>query len=147
MISTIAGTGLTGYNGDDIVATSASLNYPVSLNVNPIGDILIADTIGNRIRLVSASTGRITTEAGTGLTGFNGDNIDASLASIWAPQGVCVMANGNIIIADTNNVRVRMVNTINGKISTIAGTGSAVRMLQIQQSLYIIFNMCMLYFI
>ena len=126
IFSTVIGSGITGYNGDNIDPITASLDYPVSVAISTSGNILVADTISNRIRFLSKLSGKITTIAGTGSTGYNGDGIDASLAKIWAPQGVCVMSNSNIVIADTNNVRVRMINIVNGKISTIAGTGSAV---------------------
>jgi hypothetical protein len=122
IITTVAGTGTSGYNGDNIAATSAQLFDPYGLAVDRSGNLYIADTANNRIRKVTPS-GIITTAAGTGTYGYNGDNIAATSAELYSPYGVAVDGAGNLYIADLNNWRVRKV-TLGGTITTVAGTGT-----------------------
>jgi len=125
-ISTVAGSGIWGYNSDDIAATSAWLASPTGVAVDAAGNIYIAEFAGMRIRKVLASNGKIYTVAGRGLPGgYNGDGILATSADLNVPQGVAVDAAGNIFIADRDNGRVRRVDAGSGNISTVAGTGSA----------------------
>ena len=121
-ISTVAGGGPVGATGDGGPATSARLNYPSDVTVDPTGALLIADTAGSRIRKVTAA-GIISTVAGNGEGGFSGDGGPAILARLSAPSGVTVDASGNILIADHNNNRIRRV-TPDGVIQTIAGNGT-----------------------
>jgi uncharacterized protein (TIGR03437 family) len=118
VVTTVAGTGLQGYNGDGISATTAQLNYPQGIAVDSAGNMYIADSGNNRIRKVSG--GVITTVAGTGALGYNGDNIPASSAQLSYPWDVAVDSAGNLYIADTGNHLVREVS--NGLIITVAGT-------------------------
>jgi hypothetical protein len=123
IITTVAGTGTAGFNGDNIRATDAELNHPRGI---ALGDrfFYIADQLNNRIRQVDLRTGIITTVAGTGTAGFNGDNIRATDAELNSPAGVAV--SGNLLyIADQLNNRIRRVNLITGIIETVAGTGTA----------------------
>jgi sugar lactone lactonase YvrE len=122
-IRTLAGTGYAGFNGDGINATKAELNFPVDLAVDQAGNIYIADDFNNRIRKITVSTGLITTVAGTGIAGYNGDDIDATKAYLNQPEGVGVDGVGNIYIADSFNHRLRKVTVSTGMITTIAGTG------------------------
>jgi sugar lactone lactonase YvrE/photosystem II stability/assembly factor-like uncharacterized protein len=122
IISTVAGTGDWGYNGDGIPATSASLNYPIDVAVDSSGNLYIADIYNQRIRKVDTSTGLISTVAGTGDYGYNGDNIPATSAYLAYPMGVAIDATGNIYIADQDNSRIRKVD-ISGIITTVAGLG------------------------
>ena len=129
IITTIAGTGEKGYNGDDILATTAQLSYPGEIVLDDYGDvnlgtIYIADTFNHRIRYLQASTRLITTVAGTGDYGFNGDNIPATSAQLWYPSGIASHVFGDIYIADTNNHRIRLVSADTGLITTVAGTGA-----------------------
>jgi sugar lactone lactonase YvrE len=124
IISTVAGNDTAGYSGDSSMATAARLKNPSAVAVDAAGNIYIADMGNNRIRKVHTS-GMITTIAGTGAMGYNGDNIPADSASLNHPRGVAVDAAGNVYIADENNHRVRKVKT-DGTIVTIAGTGSTV---------------------
>jgi uncharacterized protein (TIGR03437 family) len=119
IISTFAGNGNDTYNGDNIPATSASFGHPYSLTVDSAGSIYIADTSNHRIRKITPD-GIVTTVAGNGIPGYNGDNIPATSASLKAPQSVAVDAAGNIYIADTSNARVRMVSP-QGVITTVVG--------------------------
>ncbi len=122
-IVTIAGGG-TGGLGDDGLATSATLSYPVGVSVDASGNIYIADTYNNRIRKVDHNSGIITTVAGDGTAGYSGDSGPATSANLNLPAGVSVDNSGNIYIADTYNNRIRKVNTL-GTISTLAGNGTS----------------------
>ena len=124
LITTVAGTGSPGFDGDSKEATSASLFYPNGVAVDTYGNIYIADYNNNRVRKVFAEDGTIKTIAGTGLNGFNGDDIDAVDAHLSLPM--CVVADklGNIYICDFGNNRVRKVSALTGIITTVAGTES-----------------------
>jgi len=119
IITTIAGTGNNGYSGDNGPATSAELYYPFDIAVDGNGNIYIADAFNSRIRKVDTN-GIITTVAGDGNDGYSGDNGPATSAELNDPRGVAVDSNGNIYIADTDNNRIRKVDT-NGIITTVAG--------------------------
>src|SRR5579864_765183 len=116
-ITTVAGNGEQGFFGDGGLATSASLNTPTAVAVDTNGNIYIADSNNNRIRVVA--NGNINTFAGNGTAGYSGDGGAATGASLFTPRGVAVDANGVVYIADTNNHVVRKVSA--GTISTIAG--------------------------
>ena len=122
-ITTLAGTGSSGYSGDGGPATSAQLNNPCGVAVEPSGGLYIADNNNQRIRFV-AGPGTIATVAGTGAAGFSGDGGPASSAQLNYPLGVAVAASGGLYIADTNNQRIRFVAG-SGIIATVAGTGAA----------------------
>ena len=124
VISTVAGTGVPGYSGDDSTATSAKLNSPAGVYVTNSGVIYIADRGNNRVRSVSTA-GTITTIAGTGVEGYSGDGGKAAAAKLKAPSDVFIDTAGVLYITDTNNHRVRAVAVADSTISTIAGTGSA----------------------
>jgi len=119
IISTIAGNGKQGFNGDGGPATSASLYEPSGVAVDPAGNVYIADAGNLRIRKVDTA-GIITTIAGNGKEGFSGDGGPATSAELSFPVGVAVDPAGNVYIADEGSNRIRKVNTA-GIISTIAG--------------------------
>ena len=123
-ITTIAGTGTGGYTGDNGPATDAQLFNPTGVAVDNWGNVYIADKANNAVRKIDAA-GMITTIAGNGNQGYNGDTWpSATLANLYAPSGVAVDNMGNVYIADESNNRVRKVDTFN-KISTIMGRGIA----------------------
>ncbi|MGV9334964.1 NHL repeat-containing protein [Nocardia sp. NPDC003726] len=123
IITTVAGTGTEGYNGDDRPAIDAYLDYPEGVAVDGAGDLYIADLRNHRVRKVDHGTGVITTVAGTGNAGYNGDNQLAIDAELHYPNGVAVDGAGNLYIADSGNQRVRRVDPAGG-ITTVAGTGT-----------------------
>ncbi|MBZ5630101.1 MAG: hypothetical protein LAO06_14675, partial [Acidobacteriia bacterium] len=107
-ITTVAGNGTPGYSGDNGPATSAELFDPYGVAVDSAGNLYIADQRNQRIRKVDAS-GTITTVAGTGTEGYNGDNMAATSAEFDYPHGVAVDSAGNLYIADAFNNRIRKV--------------------------------------
>ena len=121
IITTVAGNGTYGYSGDGGSATSAKLNYPTGVAVDASGNLFIADEENHRIRKVSTS-GVITTVAGNGTKGYNGDGGIADSAELYYPTGVAVDASGNLFIADQYNNRIRKVSK-SGIITTVAGNG------------------------
>jgi hypothetical protein len=120
-IYTVAGNHAAGggYAGDGGPATSARLYYPQSAATDAEGNLYIADSNNNRIRMVSAATQIINTVAGNGSTGFSGDG-PALENSVYYPVAVRADANGNIFIADTYNSRIRWIDG-GGTITTFAG--------------------------
>jgi len=119
-ITTVAGTGAGGYNGDGIQATSAKLHKPGGVCVAPSGNIYIADRDNHRVRRVEAATGMITTYAGTGSGGNNGDAGWATALELNHPSGVSV-TEFLLDIADTDNHRIMEVDGT-GWMYLIAGT-------------------------
>ncbi len=143
-IYTVAGDGTEGFSGDGGPATSAELAEPRVAAVDHAGNLLIADFANQRIRVVADSSGTfygrpmtagdIYTIAGDGTGGFAGDGGPAASAELFFPQGAGVDAAGNLLIADSDNNRVRMVAETTGTfygqpmtagdIYTIAGNGA-----------------------
>jgi hypothetical protein len=124
-LTNFAGTGTAGSSGDSAAATAALLSGPSAVALDGAGNAYIADTGNNKIRFVNASTGVITTFAGTGTPGFAGDGAAPKNAQLSAPTGVAVDASGNVYIADSANNRIREVSASTGLISTVAGGASA----------------------
>ncbi|MGW2189666.1 NHL repeat-containing protein, partial [Streptomyces sp. NPDC001719] len=123
-ITTVAGTGTPGYNGDNQTAASAQLNYPTGLAFDGADNLYIGDHVNQRVRRVDAATGYITTVAGTGTPGYSGDGGQATSAELHDPVGVAVDGAGNLYIDDRENHRVRVVDAATGYITTVAGTGT-----------------------
>ncbi|MEU8925827.1 RICIN domain-containing protein [Kitasatospora sp. NPDC048545] len=122
-ISTVAGTGVAGFKGDNEPAVSAQLNRPYGIAVDSAGTLYFSDYNNHRVRKVTTD-GKISTVAGTGTAGFSGDNGPAVSAQLNYPRGVAVDSAGAVYITDTNNHRIRKI-TADGKIGTVAGTGTA----------------------
>lgn len=123
IITTIAGTATAGFNGDGISATSAQLNQPTSLKFDENGSLYFTDRGNQRVRKITTATGIITTVAGIGTIGYNGDGILATNAQLNYPNEVAFDTNGNLYISDWQNQRVRKIDKVTGIITTIAGTG------------------------
>jgi uncharacterized protein (TIGR03437 family) len=126
IITTIAGRfGQVGFFGDGGPAVASLLYAPAGVAVDGSGNLFIADTVNNVIRKITASTGNISTVAGTTTQGFAGDGAAATMAELYLPTGVFVDASGNLFIADRGNNRIRKVST-GGTITTVAGNGTGV---------------------
>ena len=151
-IYTVAGDATAGYSGDGGAATSAEFNSPESVTVDSKGDLIISDTGNARVRLVAAAacssacplglakttTGDVYTVAGGGSGGL-GDGGPATSGQLSNPAGVAVDSKGNLLIADVNDGRVRLVagaacssscplgltSTTRGDIYTVAGGGTS----------------------
>jgi trimeric autotransporter adhesin len=142
-IYTVAGDGIVGFSGDGGPATKAELNGPSGVAVDGAGNLVIADTNNQRIRVVAARTGKfygqamtagdIYSVAGNGTEGFGGDGGPATSAEFNQPEGVAVDGAGNLVIPDSSNSRVRVVAASTGTfygqamtaghIYTVAGSG------------------------
>lgn len=132
IITTVAGSGPAGdietigypdgeFSGDGGPADRARLNLPRGLAATRDGGYLIADSRNNRVRKVDRD-GRITTVAGNGNKGFGGDGGPATQAMLHNPSAVSETPNGDVLILDHENVRVRRVRS-DGTIVTAAGDG------------------------
>ena len=144
-VYTVAGTGGDGSSGDGGPATSAQLSSPQSVAVDGAGNLVVASTLANRIRVVAAADGTyygqqmtagdIYTVAGTGAAGYSGDGGPAGSAQLSVPAGLAVDAAGNLVLADTGNSRIRVVAAADGtyygmqmtagSIYLVAGNGTA----------------------
>lgn len=138
IISTIAGTGVSGFGGDGGPALSAQLNYPHSLALEADGSILIADTGNHRIRRIDAATGLISTIVGDGTVNTSGDGGPALSAQLGAPTAIAIDGAGNIFVAEVSRRSfllygdwfeiegsadvIRRIDAATGTISTIAGS-------------------------
>jgi hypothetical protein len=119
IITTIAGTGEAAFSGDGGPATKASLNRPQGIFVDGLKNIYIADQNNYRVRKVDAVTGVITTVAGTGVKGCDGEDKLAVNTDLWDPQDVFVDGTGNLYIAECNEIR--KVDPKTGIMTSVAG--------------------------
>ena len=124
IITTVAGNGSGGYSGDGGAATDAAMS-PATIAVDGAGNLYIVDEAGCAVREVTASTGIISTLAGSGVCGTSsGDGGLAINSSFAEPVGIAVDGSGNIFISDQGSERVREVSAATGIITTVAGTGN-----------------------
>ncbi len=124
LLTTVAGNHAAGagYSGDGGLATNAQIYNPYGIAFDAQNNLYIADDGNNAVRKVDASTGVITTVAGTpGSAGFSGDGGLASNAKLNDPEDLSFDAAGNLYIADSTNLVVRKVSAQTGIITTIAG--------------------------
>ncbi len=128
IITTIAGTGIAGFSGDGGQATSANIKLPSGVNLDSSLNVYFSDFGGFFvIRKITVSTGVISTVAGTGSTSgaYNGDNIQATAATLNVPFDVVLDSYNNLYISDRINNRIRKVDASTGVITTVVGTGTA----------------------
>ncbi len=109
VVTTVAGNGVAGYAGDLGAAVDARLNKPRDLAFGPDGRLYIADTNNHRVRIVDLATGVIDTAVGDGIPGFSGDRGPARAARLHKPFGVAFDGEGNLVVTDTFNNRIRKV--------------------------------------
>ena len=129
-ISTIAGNGMQSYA--DGPAAMASFAWQIGDNPEPAGGIAyanntlyVSDTQNNRIRQVDLNAMMVTTIAGTGDGAFGGDGGAATSAQLFHPRDIEVGPDGNLYVADTDNMRIRKIDLSTSIITTVAGTGEA----------------------
>jgi hypothetical protein len=125
IITTVAGVGTQGPLGDGGLATAAYLSNPGGVSFDSFGNLYITDIGNSRIRKVDATTGIITTIAGTGIPGNTGDGGLATAAKVsFVPQGTGIALDGAGNIYFTNYPdTLRKVDATTGIITTIAGDG------------------------
>ena len=121
-VSTVAGNGKKGVPGDGDDARSSPLVDPRAVALDGRGNLYILERSGHALRVVDRS-GKIRTVAGTGKQGDSGDGGDARQAQLNGPKHLCVDARGNVLIADTENHRIRIYRPDDGTIRNVAGTG------------------------
>lgn len=121
IITTIAGTGVSGYSGDGGLATSAQIGLSYGVACDAAGNIYVGDTGNSRIRKINAA-GIITTIAGTGVGGYSGDGGPAISAQISSNEDLVIDPAGNLYFNDDGNSRIRKIDTT-GIITTFAGNG------------------------
>ncbi len=122
IITTIAGNGTQGFSGDGGTATNASLYAPSEVVIDAGGNLYFTDENNNRVRMVNTA-GIITTIAGNGTAGYNGDGGQATFAELHDPVGLTFDVKGNLYIVDDANNKIRKINTL-GIISVFAGNGT-----------------------
>eukprot|EP01040_Poterioochromonas_malhamensis_P014444 gene14444-biopygen3304 len=120
-VQTLAGAGTSGYNGNNVSASSVYFSNPRAIWVNTMGDVYIADSDNQRVRLYNKAAGRVWDFAGNGSSGYKGDNVPATRTTV-NPFGVWGDTVGNVFICDNSNLRIRRV-LLNGIITTFAGNG------------------------
>ncbi len=130
-ISTLAGTGVCGFTGDNGPATSAKLNYPYGVASDAAGNVYIADSKNNRIRCVvgatggcggsKAAVGTIITYAFNGFATFKGDGGPALQAAMQDPLEVSLDPSGNLFVGGGADQVVRRIDGVNQTVTTVAG--------------------------
>lgn len=124
-ISTIAGTGTYSYTGDGGAATSATFQNPAGIEIDASGNLYIADLFNHVVRKITASTGVISTVAGSGTAGYSGDGGSATSANLNYPTDIALDDSGHLYISVQYSHRIRKVSVLTGTISTVIGTGTA----------------------
>jgi trimeric autotransporter adhesin len=127
IITTVAYGNMGGFSGDGGLATSAGFGNPAGIAVDASGNIYFSDPSNRLVRMVTKSTGIITTIAGDASNpykGYGGDGGLATSAGLGYARGIALDASGNIYIADYEVHRVRMVTKSTGIITTVAGDGT-----------------------
>jgi trimeric autotransporter adhesin len=121
VIERLCGTGVAGYGGDDGPAEDAQLDHPARIALDAQDNMIIGDGNG-RVRRVDAATAVITTIAGTGNSGTEGDGGPAIAANLYSATGIAVDAGAHLYIAQSEGARVRVVS-----LPTVAGTETPTR--------------------
>jgi uncharacterized protein YjdB/sugar lactone lactonase YvrE len=129
VITTVAGTGFGAdtfephFSGDGGAATNAQISLPQGLAFDGAGNMYIIDAYNQRVRIVDA-TGTINTYAGTGTGGFSGDGGSATSAQLYYPAGGIFDANGNFLISDVGNHRIRKVSATAASLTVCVGSSA-----------------------
>ena len=117
------GNGQSGNTGDGGPATAARLNNPVDTAIDAAGNVYISDSQNHRVRRIDAATGIISHFAGGTYGGSGSEGTPAASTSLYRIQGIEFDPQGNLLINDQGNCRLRRVNSQTGIINTILGTG------------------------
>ena len=122
IITTIAGTGTTGFSGDSGLAVNARIGTPFSITVDMADNVYFTET--HRIRKITAATGIINTIAGSGTSGYTGDGGPAINAQLAFPESITSDNAGNLYISDAANNVIRKITAATGIITKYAGGGA-----------------------
>src|SRR3954468_9999697 len=123
--STLAGTGVAGFSGDDGPAVQAQINNPYGLAIGPDGALYFCEIGNHRVRRLDLKSGVISTAAGSGQKGYSGDGGPALSAAMNEPYELRFDKSGNMFVAEMQNHVVRRIDAKTHAITTIAGTGVA----------------------
>ncbi len=123
LLTTVAGNGEKAYAGDGGRALEASFSAPHEIRFDHEGSLFVVERDAHVVRSVDALTGLVSTVVGTGEAGFSGDGGPAAEAQLRQPHSIAFGENGNLLICDIGNQRLREVNMRSGMISTLSGTG------------------------
>lgn len=126
-LSTIAGDGEERYAGDGGVASRASFSAPHEIRFDAAGNLYVVERDAHVVRRIDASTRLVSTLAGNGTPGFSGDGGPAAAAQLRQPHSIAFDAEGNLLICDIGNQRVRVVDMRTGTIRTLGGNGTRER--------------------
>jgi len=124
-LTSVAGTGQPGYSGDQGPGREATLNCPHEVRFGPDGNLYIADTSNHTVRKLDLKSGVISTVAGTGNAGYEGDGGPASRATFRGTISIQFSPSGDLYIVDIGNHVLRRMDRTTGTISTAAGVGRA----------------------
>ena len=119
IITTIAGIGEEGYTGDGGPATEARFYLPTGIDIDSSGNVYIVDRRNNSIRKINKD-GIISTVAGNGTLGYNGDGYFATKSLLRSPYDVAITPLGDLVIADVGNQRIRKIVPSSDFINTTA---------------------------
>ena len=122
-ISTVVGSGISGYWGDGGPAADARLNEPYEVRFDKKGNMFWVERLNHVVRRLDAKDQTISTVAGTGKKGFSGDGGPGVKATLSEPHSIQFGPGGDLYVCDIGNHRVRIVNMKTGIITTFAGTG------------------------
>lgn len=122
-ISTVAGTGEPGYAGDGGLATEAQLKEPYEVRFDRGGNLYFVEMQNHIVRKVDMKTGIISTIAGTGNAGFDGDGGPATEAKMNRPHSIQFSPEGELFLCDIGNHRLRAIDLSTWRMRTVSGTG------------------------
>ena len=120
-IATFAGTGQPEHGGDGGLATEARVFGARAVKLGPDGTVYILERQGSSLRAVDPATGIISTIAGTTGRGYSGDDGPALAAVFDAPKEMAIDPDGNILVVDTENHAIRLIDRKTAIVTTIAG--------------------------
>ena len=126
-LTTIAGNGETGYIHESRRPLETSFNAPHEIRWDEQGNLYIVERDSHSVRRIAAQTGLVTTLAGNGEPGDGGDGRSAVLSQLNRPHSIAFDSNGNLLICDIGNHRLRIVERETGIIRTLSGTGERIR--------------------
>ena len=122
-LTTIAGNGEKVYSGDQGSALDASFSAPHEIRFDREDNLFVVERDAHVVRRIDARTGIVSTVAGTGEAGFSGDGGPAINAQLRQPHSIAFDAEGDLLVCDIGNARVRRINLRSGTISTLSGPG------------------------